>query len=120
MVCGVAGSIASAPTLRSPRPVLTAVQLAPPFVVLKTPPAVPTNAFCALVGSTAMARSVELEMPALIGSQVAPPSVVLNTPPPPDGVDSEAAYTVPETVGATATASMVWPSMPLLILVQLA
>ena len=73
------------PTFKSVRPVLIALQLAPPSIDLKTPPPpVPANMVWSLekVGEGAIDNMVKLVSPVLIVLQLLPLLVDLKTPPP--------------------------------------
>jgi hypothetical protein len=61
-------------------PVLTGDQLLAPFVLLKTPPAVPAYTVAVVSGSTTNARMARLVRFELTGVQLPAPFVLLNTP----------------------------------------
>src|SRR4029453_17137949 len=62
-------------------PLFTAVQLAPPSVLLNTPPAaVPANTRLEFVGSTTSERKLLAVIPLLIVVQLPPPFVLFDTP----------------------------------------
>src|SRR5262245_38078957 len=95
-------------------PALTAVHVAPPLVLLKSPP-VRVPAYIALVG-TACTLSVFTSgavSPPLTGVQLAAASTLLNTPPP-----LVPAYTVDEFRGSAISASMTRFVSPVFIAVQ--
>src|SRR5262245_36603449 len=90
------------------------VQLAPPSVVVKTPPPSPElTAACTrlgVAGSTTILATLNaptLATPSLIALQVAPPSVVLKKPPP-----LVPAYMVVGLVGSIAIAATLPPIGP--------
>src|SRR6185503_7531015 len=68
--------------VRLVRPLLTALQVLAPSVLLKTPPPkVPTYKIFALLGSTTIELTEVLVRPVLLGTnQLLPPLTLLNTP----------------------------------------
>src|SRR6185369_1035322 len=100
-----------------PMPLFIAVQLVPPFVVLKKPlPNVPAYIVVVLEGSIASARTFGTPgRPKLLsGVQVPPPSVVLNTPLP------EPTYIVEGVAGSNTIEKTTAPFIGIVSAVQLA
>src|SRR5262245_29863651 len=75
------GSMASAPTNGLVRPPFMGVHMAPPVVVLKTPPLmVPAYIVSERIGSMTSSRTLVFVSPMFMGSHVSPLVLVLRTP----------------------------------------
>src|SRR5262245_31648988 len=132
MVVGTCGSSARVRTnsvsLGNGRPVLCALQLAPPSVLLNTPPNdAPAYSVVGVRGSSTTAVIASLVRK--LSVQVAPSSILLNTPPVPMcspactkavELSEVAAYSVVGVTGSMVTALVNVSEMPELLSVQLA
>src|SRR5438132_1026896 len=105
-------------------PVLTALQLVPPFVLLNTPPCSPAYTILGPARSVARALTNRSVIPIWSGLQLTPPFVVFTTPPkgtPAKGVAKDIpAYIVLGTRGSIANALINTFVNPVLAAFQLA